>query len=57
MGRFRVGEFWSVAWGSYAIQKKTWYGWNTIATFDFEEDAIYYAEKLEFKGHIVEYHI
>lgn len=53
MSKYRIGEYWSVAFGDYAIQKKVWYGWRTIATFDFEEDAIEYAEELEEEGHEV----
>ena len=53
MSKYRVGEYWSVIFDGYAIQKKTWYGWSTIATFDFEEDAIEYAEELEDEGHEV----
>lgn len=56
MSRYRVGEMVGV-FGLYAIQKKVWYGWTTLWTYDWEEDAIADAEELEENGHDVEWYI
>lgn len=56
MSRYRVGET-SSSFGCYVIQKKQWYGWSDWCYYDWEEDAISDAERLESKGHLVEWYL
>lgn len=57
MSRYRVGRYISIVFDGYAIQKKRWYGWSTLWTYDWKENAIADAKKLEDKGHNVEWYI
>jgi hypothetical protein len=56
MSRFRIGET-SSFFGCYVIQKKTWYGWSDWCYYDWEEDAIYDAKRLQRKGHKVDWYL
>ena len=52
MSKYRVGET-SSCFGCYVIQKKTWCGQTDWCYYDWEEDAIDDAERLERRGHQV----
>lgn len=55
---YRVGSYQSLVEDfGYVVQRKTWYGWKTVAVYYNSSDAIEYGRELQDKGHEVKFYI
>jgi len=58
MSRYRVGAMYYLWRGEdYVVQKKHWWGWDTVAEYDCPEDAAALGRLLAKEGHTVEFHL